>query len=720
MGLSTAAKCWIAGGCTICGLVIIYTCFGFFGVPALIKWGANKYGAPILDRQITTQDIYFNPYTLYLNIKGLNIQKDGTQDPLVYVADLNTKISWESVFRFAPILDHLSIDGFQANIVRTGLSQFNFSDIIENIEKMSAESAEENKGKEEKPSEPMKFTVLETSITNSGVTLVDDYRHQTDKITNFDFKMPMVSNFQEEVEVPITPTLTFDYNGHPFNMDANSLPFTISQKTGLNLQFKDLNLPGLASFNPIELNAIVKGGTLSAKLNLNFANDDKQTSQVKELRLTGTVEMKDVVVENILPEKPYDVLSLGSINVDLKKLALFAQEIELGEIKISSPNILVIRNDEGINLAELATHIIRNNPLASDSEDKDKDKEKEEKDEKALEDAQKAEAKEWQWSLAQLQVNDGTVRFQDATNGFTEDVTPLQLTIGPVSSAQDSVGKLAFSTALIGGNIAIDGDISVNPVKADLNVKTQDLGVGQSKPYLDPYVKGAVTGTLSNEGKATFALEDDAPSYSYKGNLSLNGFNVVDEKGAAVATLNGVNLHDVDVSGKNADVSVKGKVDLTEFTLTDPRQTTLTEPVKFKGLSVDINHIDTGNQKAAIGEVKLVEPDTSLILNKDGINLADLGTYLAKSMIKDASAEEVHKDGAAEKADASEAKAEEKAKAEESKDEAKEDATKAEGKTEVVETKKDEELQKDAEAKIASAEKEPNPADEKSWAWSLD
>ncbi|MCD8340473.1 MAG: DUF748 domain-containing protein [Burkholderiales bacterium] len=711
--LTTAEKWWIASGCTVAGLIIIYTFFGFFGVPALIRWGLAKYADPIVDRQITASDIYFNPYTLYLNIKGLNVQKANDNIPLLHVDDINTKISWESVFKLAPILDHLTIDGLQANIVRTGLTQFNFSNIIDNVMAMQATDEEKDKKEKEKPSEPFRFAIKKSEILNSSVILVDKYRDRTDRISNFDFTLPMVSNFIDDIDVPITPVLSFKFNGHPFSSDANSLPFTISQKTGVTFTFNGLSLENLASFNPIKLNALVTGGTLSANLNLNFAKDDQKESQVKELRLKGTVEIKNVVIQDILPRTPYDLVKIDSIDVDLKKLAIFAQEIELGEVKISSPDILVVRNDEGINLTELANHLIRENPFDTEKETKategeqktDKSKPEGNPVEEKQAEANTAEANEWLWSLANLTVEDGIVHFQDKTNGFTQDVAPLNISVDSVSSAAGNESTVAFSTALIDGRIAINGQFSINPVKANLRLQSADLNVADAKPYLDEFLNGTVKGIISNNGTVTFALENSKPVYSYTGGLTVDEFNVQNAKGAEVASLSALNVTDVNVSGKDTAISAKGNIALEDFALSDPRAQPPVQPVKFKEFSVGIDNIALADQKAAIGEVKLVEPDANVTMAGTNINLVELGQYIANSLIKEASAKEPEK--AVDKAEAAKAATEKIGSADAKAESEKDKSDKAELATS--------DSKEASEKEVAEHHEEAS----KSWSWSL-
>ncbi len=729
-------KLYITGG-VIVGLVALYTAGGFWGVPAGINWALTKYADPILDRKATTTKVEFNPYTLHLNIQGLNIQKEGDAEPLLNVGTIDTKVNWNSVFKLAPLVDHLSIDKFQANIVRTGFSEFNFSDIVENIQKMIDSQPKEE---EKKPSEPQRFSIDKLSITNSGVKLDDKFRDRKDTITDLNFELPLISNFQEQIDSPITPKLSFNFDGKPFDINANSLPFTITQKTGVDFNLKDVNLNNLASFNPIKLNAHVQGGTLSAKLNLAFANEDADKKEIGHLRLKGRVEINDLVIQDI-QNQPYDILKIKQLNVNLKDFAFFRKILEIGEVKIVQPEVVVTRYANGMNVTDLASHLIAEDSAAQQqtepkeeqavkaAEDKpgavepaaasekaapdakpqakaatktelysstsalnwlvsavnaqemvpnkiteevgaaaekeiiqiDKSLEQDkiaaeqaavaaaEQAEKAQAQAKKAEeikakkaeeakamkaeeaakaekqpapkeaeasaaskteakadaekasgaeeqkaaavaetavsapqasdasstlkqaqdeAKDqqaagsseiWKWSVDKITIESGIVKFTDETVNFKQNISPLNVTAGPVSDNLGNPINFAVSLGAIGGTVEANGSVVATPLKANVTAKTSGLTLPDINPYLAPFVNARIAkGALANDGSIAFSMSGDTPDVHYAGNVNLKDFALTDEKGNPVASFADLAVGGIDVtSGANFSVGVQ-------------------------------------------------------------------------------------------------------------------------------------------------------------------
>lgn len=345
-------KLYITGG-IVAGLVLVYAAGGFWAIPASTNWALKKYVDPLIDREVTTEKVEFNPFTLHLNVKGLNVQKSGTPDALLHIKEIDTKLKWSSLFKLAPLVQHFKVDELQANIVRTGLATFNFSDIIDKFVNQPEEPKDEDKDKS-----PQKFSIDNFEIINSGVKLDDKFRGKVDEITDLQFALPLISNFETQAENPITPKLSLNFDGEPLSIDAQSLPFSISKKTGVDFELKSLNLSNAASFNPVPLNAHIVGGTADAKLNLAFANEDAKIHEVKHLRLKGQITINNLVVQDDV-NKPYDVLKVKRIDANLKEFALFAQRLDFGEIKVTNPDVVVTRNTDGLNLAILAQNIIK-------------------------------------------------------------------------------------------------------------------------------------------------------------------------------------------------------------------------------------------------------------------------------------------------------------------------------------------------------------------------
>lgn len=567
-------KLWITTG-IIGALAAAYTAGGFLGVPYGVNWALKKYAEPIVGRTITTQEVKFNPFTLQFSVKGLNVQKDG-EPPLLSVGYLKTKVLWNSLFKLSPLVQYITVDELNSTVIRTGLDTFNFSDIITRIQEMPS-SPEEDK-EDKKDDKPLQFSIGNINLTNSSITLDDKFRHKVDKVTDLNFALPLISNFQNDVDVPITPDLRFNFNGEPFAINAESVPFTPGKKTGVNFTVTGLSLENAASFNPIPLNVKVTKGTMDCAFNLDF--EKKQGEENAYLRLKGTVKMKDVGLEDEIG-KAYQIIGVKEIDANLKEFAFFRQNLDIGEIQLHNPSVVVIRDSDSLNLVQLLTHIVKEQKAQVKQAAKEA---KEAKEKSALPADEKKTPNDWSWNIDKVSVRNGTINFTDTSNNFKRSATNVNVTLAPINGKDGTRTSIDASVGAIGGHIQANGGMVITPFSMDLNLQSSGLSIADLTPYISQYSGAHVTqGTFSNKGELKLNLAK-AVSFSYTGSADVASLNVTDKQGAPAVSLKNLAVGGISVSGLS--------------------------PLQI-----------------SLGSIALTSPNVNVVMNKNGsINLASLGT----------------------------------------------------------------------------------------------
>lgn len=560
-------KLWITTG-IIGALAAAYTAGGFLGVPYGVNWALKNYAEPIVGRTITTQEVKFNPFTLQFSVKGLNVQKDG-EPPLLSVGYLQTKVLWNSLFKLSPLVQYITVDELNSTVIRTGLDTFNFSDIITRIQEMPS-SPEEDK-EDKKDDKPLQFSIGNINLTNSSITLDDKFRHKVDKVTDLNFALPLISNFQNDVDVPITPDLRFNFNGEPFAINAESVPFTPGKKTGVNFTVTGLSLENAASFNPIPLNVKVTKGTMDCAFNLDF--EKKQGEENAYLRLKGTVKMKDVGLEDEIG-KAYQIIDVKEIDANLKEFAFFRQNLDIGEIQLHNPSVVV----DSLNLVQLLTHIVKEQKAQV------KQDAKEAKEKSALPADEKKTPNDWSWNIDKVSVRNGTINFTDTSNNFKRSATNVNVTLAPINGKDGTRTSIDASVGAIGGHIQANGGMVITPFSMDLNLQSSGLSIADLTPYIFQYSGAHVTqGTFSNKGELKLNLAK-AVSFSYTGSADVASLNVTDKQGAPAVSLKNLAVGGISVSGLS--------------------------PLQI-----------------SLGSIALTSPNVNVVMNKNGsINLASLGT----------------------------------------------------------------------------------------------
>lgn len=566
-------KLWITTG-IIGALAAAYTAGGFLGVPYGVNWALKKYAEPIVGRAITTQEVKFNPFTLQFSVRGLNVQKDG-EPPLLSVGSLQTKVLWNSLFKLSPLVQYITVDQLNSTVIRTGLDKFNFNDIITRIQEMP--SSPKEKDKDDKP---LQFSVGNIKLTNSSITLDDKFRNKVDKVTDLNFALPLISNFQNDVDVPITPDLKFKFNGEPFAINAESVPFTPDKKTGVNFTITGLNLENAASFNPIPLNVKVTRGTMDCAFNLDFKKS--QGEENAYLRLKGTVKMKDVGLEDELG-KAYQIIGVKEIDANLKEFAFFRQNLDIGEIQIHNPSVVVIRDKDSLNLIQLMNHIVKEQKTQARQEAK------EAKEKAALPEGEKKTPDDWTWNIDKVSVRNGMINFTDTTNNFKRPISNVNVTLAPINSKNDTRTTIDASLGAIGGHIQANGGMVIKPFSMDLNLQSSSLSIADLTPYISQYSGAHVTqGTFSSKGDLKLNLAKSV-AFSYSGSADVASLNVTDKQGVPAVSLKNLAVGGINVSG------------LTPLQI-------------------------------SLGTIALTSPNVNVVMNKNGsINLASLGTPSSNS-----------------------------------------------------------------------------------------
>jgi len=114
----------------IVGIVVAYTILGFLILPFTIKLVAVKKLSGILNRPVSIESVRLNPYALSLSINKLKIKEQKEPADFFAFNTLYVNLSSLSIFKLAPIVEELKLDGLFVRAVRVKDNIFNFSDLI--------------------------------------------------------------------------------------------------------------------------------------------------------------------------------------------------------------------------------------------------------------------------------------------------------------------------------------------------------------------------------------------------------------------------------------------------------------------------------------------------------------------------------------------------------------------------------------------------------------
>src|SRR5260370_11674731 len=83
----------------------------YLAVPPVLRHVLTGPVARSIHREVSVGKIRFNLYRLKLDLDRLHVgERDSPQKPFVDLGHLTVKVSWTSIFRFAPVVGEVVID----------------------------------------------------------------------------------------------------------------------------------------------------------------------------------------------------------------------------------------------------------------------------------------------------------------------------------------------------------------------------------------------------------------------------------------------------------------------------------------------------------------------------------------------------------------------------------------------------------------------------------
>src|SRR4051812_35799251 len=118
---------------TLIGLlafIVLLGLFGFFVLPGIVKSQAEKAISEKLHRTATIGKIEINPYTLRATLHDFKIMEPAGDVPFASVEMLTARVSYQSLWRFAPVVEQLQVVKPYVHLVRKDATHYNIDDIL--------------------------------------------------------------------------------------------------------------------------------------------------------------------------------------------------------------------------------------------------------------------------------------------------------------------------------------------------------------------------------------------------------------------------------------------------------------------------------------------------------------------------------------------------------------------------------------------------------------
>ena len=456
----------------ICGgSIVVLLLLSITLLPWVVRSQAVKAIREATGRTAHIERISFNPFTLTLTVDKFGL--DGLQaDPFVAINRLRLSLASVSIFKRALIVDEITVDSPAISFARLAPNSYSFNDIIERQKK---QPKKESSGE-------FRYSLNNIRITNGSIDFDDravegGRKHSLKKL---ELGIPFISNIPHLAETKTEPKLSALVNGSPFNFDGTLKPFSRSRETSLQIDLKDLDLPGYAAYSPVKLPVELVSGAMTINSRVSYlVSADKKP----ELTISGLLQLDRIEVNQ---RDAKALLKLPSLKVNATALEIFSKRFDFDSIILEGVQIFAERDKKGV------LSYTRLLPPPSPS--------------KAAPAPEKSAgdgtAKTATITAKSLQIKEAALHFSDALppGGFKTTLSEIDLQVSDFSTTSGTSARYDFSMLMDNqATLNAEGTFSPAPLAATSSLELSDLSLQKGWPYLAQFLTAPVKGNLDAE-----------------------------------------------------------------------------------------------------------------------------------------------------------------------------------------------------------------------------
>jgi len=567
---------------TLAGLLLAYTGIGFLAVPAIVKSQAAKQASEKLHRQLSIEEVSFNPFTLAASVRGLKMMEQDGSTVFASFDRLGADLSWQSITRMAPVVQEVRLTKPYVHLARNADNRYNIDDILKLIASQPPSP------------EPARFSVNNIQLEEGSLSFEDKPAGVTHKVQDLKLGLPFVSSLPADVTIFVEPLFSANINGAPLLLKGKARPFAEPKDYALDLKLDKVDLTTYLGYLPFKPGFKLPSAHLEAQLNLTVVQPKEKPAS---LVLGGEATLSGAQLQQL---DGTQVAKLDALKVKLGKLDLLAQRFEIAHVGVDGLELDVKRSKDGVLnldqlvpaaapqaatpapaakpaatgpvvlLKELAVngaalryaddtpkgnlradlakfglvvqdvafdggkHTLDIASVTSNSAEIDVHQGKlADTPASAKPDAKPAGEAPMQIKVGKLDVSGWNAKLREdlREEPTVFKLSPLALTVENYSNAPGASAEVALKTAVNKGELELKGQLAPSPLKADLALDLKNFDLLPLQPYVTDYVNlRLVQAAVSS--KARLQLEtgkDGAVGGGFKGDVSVTRLSTVDK-----------------------------------------------------------------------------------------------------------------------------------------------------------------------------------------------
>ena len=471
------------------GLIIffvVFTLFGFFGLPPIVKSILTQKLSETLHREVTIEQIKINPYALSLTLRGFIVKDKGGSEKFVSFDELYVNLQSISIPRLALVLREIRLKQPYFNIKRIDETAYNFSDLMEKKEPKPAEKPAEK-------SKPLGFSLNNIKIENGSIDFWDGPKNTKHAVRELTIGIPSLSNIPTQINISVQPAFSAKVNDTPYAIQGKTKPFSDSLETTFDINIKDFDIPYYLAYFPLKLNFKIVSAYLNTETQLSFVEyKDKGPS----LTLTGNVSLKKVALDD---EKNNPLFRLPLLEIGIAPSEPLKKVFHLSKVSIQSPELNVVRNQAGVlNIESRFPRV-----------------------EERIGAIKKDETAPTTVDADEIELRGGKVFFSDLSRKtpFKTVLSPIELKVDHFSNQKEK--KTAYTLSITSEareNINLQGELSLEPLWTEGGLEIKSVPLKKYSPYYqDQILFNLEDGRLDFSTRYKYVKGEKEPEISLSG-----------------------------------------------------------------------------------------------------------------------------------------------------------------------------------------------------------
>jgi hypothetical protein len=359
--------------------------------------------------------------------------------------------------------------------------------------------------KSAQPADPFDLSIASLKLDNGALQLTDRRSAMPATLTVDDLHLKLL-NLQTRSKIPATAELGMRLAGGTLEMQSKFVPS--AQQATATVALNQINLATFQPFIKEQLAGAIKSGVLDgqAQVQADFSENPPKLQVQQAAAAIDQFELRAADGHEV-------PLRWQRLQVKLDLLDITNSRATLSEVRSEGLNLLLRREQGGVfNLAQLLHAQTPAKPShASPTKTPDK---------------------AWQVAVGTIALDKAAIHFADEStpSPVKLEITPLNLSLHDVSSDLSKPFKLDLNGDFLRkGHFQVTGNIAPSPLKAELQIVTQQLDLAAFEPYIPKLNATIASAALSMRGRLKLASVNDQLQVHYRGDATLGKVRVLDK-----------------------------------------------------------------------------------------------------------------------------------------------------------------------------------------------